>query len=124
MLFHRPTPRTFLLLIGIAMIMYHFTLILIERNASHSTTKVWEKTDAIIFVSNVPESVYSQLPQSPLDDELLKLQLPLVRLVKHFGFHINQDRQLCNCSYINLMSQGVAMYISGEIDGLLRLSDL
>ena len=124
MLFRSPTPRTFLLLIGMATIMYHFTLLLVEQNASHSKTKVWKKPDAVILASNVPESVYSQLPQSPLDDELLRLQLPLIRSVKHFGFHINQDRQLCNCSYINLMSDGAAMYISGEIDGLLRLSDL
>jgi hypothetical protein len=91
MLFHRARYRILLLLVVVAMVICHLTSILVEQYTSYPTRNVGTITDSIKLVPTLPESVHSFLPQSPLDDELLKLQLPLIRLVKYLEFHMNRD---------------------------------
>ena len=91
MSFRKLTTRIFLLLIIITMAMYALISLLVEHDASHPATNVWKITHPVRLMPNVLESVHSFLSQSPLDDELLQLQLPLVRLVKYFGFPFSRE---------------------------------
>lgn len=92
--FRKPTNRIFLLWIVITMIMYHFTSLLVEYDTSHPATNVWKIADSVRLVPSVSKYTQSFLPQSPLDDELLRLQLLLVRLVEYFEYSMNRDLTL------------------------------
>ena len=90
MSFRRVSSRNLLLLIVVTTIIYHLSWLLVEQNTFPPTTNLRTAINSIKLAPTLAQSVRLFLPQSPLDDELLQLQSPLIRLVEYLRFYMYQ----------------------------------